>query len=435
METGFFEVGGDLSFRIYTLKRCKNMGKNKELPELLAPANNLNILKYAVRYGADAVYIGGKDFNLRSIRGNFTIAEIKEGVKYAHANNTRVYLTLNSVIHDSQLEPLSDYLQKIKEISLDGIIVSDTGAFKMVKDIIPSARIHISTQANITNHLGVKFFEEMGAVRVNLAREVTFPDLKKIIESSNIEIEIFIHGALCISYSGRCMLSKYMSGRDANMGQCAHSCRWNYYLMEEGRPNSFFPVDQDKNGTYIYNSRDLCILPELKSLVDAGVSGLKIEGRMKTENYVSLVTRVYRRALDLIKQERFSREKISSLEAELDKCSHRNFTRGFMFLENRKELEDNDNVGYIKKYRFVGVYKGFSKQYNGPVITVKNQFREGESLDISQPGEDPKIFKLEKIRLASGDKELETANPNDEVIICDLGKVSVYSIFRIEINK
>ncbi len=372
------------------------MDKIKKLPELLAPANNLNILKYAVHYGADAVYIGGKEFNLRSMRGNFTISEIKKGVKYAHENNVRVYLALNSVIHNNQLERLSDYLQKIKEISLDGIIVSDPGAFKMVKKIITSGRIHIINQSNITNELGVRFFEEMGAVRVNLAREVTFPDLKKIIESSNIEIEVFIHGALCISYSGRCMLSKYMSGRDANMGQCAHSCRWKYHLMEEERPNTFFPVDQDKNGTYIYNSRDLCLLPRLKSLVAAGTHCFKIEGRMKTENYVSLTTSVYRRALDLIGQDRFSTEKISALEAELDKCSHRNFTEGFMFLENRKELEDNDNVGYIKKYRFVGIYRDFSKKYNGPVITVKTSSRQGKSwISFSQTGI-PKYLNLRR---------------------------------------
>ena len=304
----------------------------------------------------------------------------------------------------------------------------------MVKEIIPSARIHISTQANITNYLGVKFFEEMGAVRVNLAREVKFSDLKKIIELSNIEIEVFIHGALCISYSGRCMLSKYMSGRDANMGQCAHSCRWNYYLMEEGRPNLFFPVDQDKNGTYIYNSRDLCLLPKLSLLADSGVRSFKIEGRMKTENYVSLVTWVYRRALDLIGQGKFKDESISYLEVELDKCSHRNFTRGFMFLEDKKELEDNDNVGYIKKYRFVGIYKDFSKKYNSPVILVKNQFRVGEILDILQPDSDPKSFIMKKMILLKEDKELEIANPNDEIIICDLGEISKWSIFRIKIS-
>ncbi len=406
-----------------------------KIPELLVPANNLNILKYAVRYGADAVYIGGKEFNLRSMRGNFTIPEIKEGVRFAHENNTRVYLTLNSVVPNSQLKRLSSFIQKIKKISLDGIIVSDPGVFKMVKEIIPSARLHISTQANIINYPGVKFYEEMGASRVNLAREVTFPDLKEITRSSNIEIEVFVHGALCISYSGRCMLSKYMTGRDANMGQCAHSCRWNYYLMEEGRPNLFFPIDQDKNGTYIYNSRDLCLLSRLESLVNAGVHSFKIEGRMKTENYVSLVTWVYRRALDYIGQGRFHEENKSYLEAELDKCSHRNFTRGFMFLENKKELEDNDNVGYVKKYRFIGVYKDFSKKYDGPVILVKNQFKVGEVLDILQPGEDPRLFELKKMRLIKGDKESRIANPNDEVILCNMEEVSEDSIFRIKIKK
>lgn len=408
------------------------MLKDKKIPELLVPANNLNILKYAVNYGADAVYVGGKEFNLRSIRGNFSIGELEEGVRYAHKYGVKLYFTLNSIVYDHELARFRKYLNKLKTINLDGIIVSDFGALELVKEILPDRRIHISTQTNINNYLGVNFLKKLGASRVNLAREINFSDLKNIINRTNIEIEIFIHGALCISYSGRCMLSKYMTGRDANRGECAHSCRWKYYLMEEERANLFFPVEQDKRGTYIYNSRDLCLLTELKLLVEIGVDAFKIEGRIKTENYVSLTTWVYRRALDYIARNKFTDQKISYLTRELDKCSHRNFTSGFMFLKDRSELEDNDNVGYIKKYRFIGVYRDFSNKYNGPIINVKNQFKVGEVIDILQPYKNPKKFMVGKMISVSDSTETECANPNDLVIICDLGSLSPFSIFRIK---
>lgn len=409
------------------------MLKDKKIPELLVPANNLNILKYAVNYGADAVYVGGKEFNLRSIRGNFSIEELEEGVLYAHKYGVKLYFTLNSIVYDHELARFREYLNKLKSINLDGIIVSDFGALELAKEILPDRRIHISTQTNINNHPGVNIFEKLGASRVNLAREINFSDLKNIIDRTNVEIEIFIHGALCISYSGRCMLSKYMIGRDANRGECAHSCRWKYYLMEEERANLFFPVEQDNRGTYIYNSRDLCLLPELKLLVDAGVDAFKIEGRMKTENYVSLTTWVYRRALDYIMQNKFTDQKISYLTRELDKCSHRNFTSGFMFLKDRSELEDNDNVGYIKKYRFIGIYHDFSNKYNGPIINVKNQFRVGEVIDILQPYKNPKKFMVGKMISVSDNTETDCANPNDIVIIPNIGNLNPYAIFRIKI--
>ncbi len=408
------------------------MLEDKKIPELLVPANNLNILKYAVNYGADAVYVGGKEFNLRSIRGNFSLKELEEGVNYAHKHGVKIYFTLNSIVYEHELVRLKKYLREIKDVSLDAIIVSDFGVLELVKEILPERKIHISTQTNINNHLGVKFFEKLGVSRVNLAREINFSDLKNIIGKANIEIEIFVHGALCISYSGRCMLSKYMTGRDANRGKCAHSCRWKYYLMEEERANLFFPVEQDERGTYIYNSRDLCLLDKLKLLTDTGVDAFKIEGRMKTENYVSLTTWVYRKALDYIKQNKFTEQRISYLTDELDKCSHRNFTHGFMFLKDKNELEDNDNVGYIIKYRFIGVYYDFSDKYNGPVISVKNQFRTGEVLDILQPYKNPKRFTIEKIVSMSDNTKVECTNPNDFVVICGLGRVSPFSIFRIK---
>ncbi len=408
------------------------MIKNKKIPELLVPANNLNILKYAVSYGADAVYVGGKEFNLRSIRGNFTLPELEEGVEYTHKNGVKIYFTLNSVVYEMELPRLKRYVKKLRDIDIDAIIVSDLGVMELIKEFIPAMKIHISTQSNINNHLAVNFLARLGASRVNLAREISFHDLKIIMEKTNIEIEIFVHGALCISYSGRCMLSKYMTGREANKGECTHSCRWKYYLMEEERANLFFPVEQDKKGTYIYNSRDLCLLEKLKLLVDAGVYTLKIEGRMKTENYVGLTTWVYRKALDYIKNDKFTTDKVSYLTGELDKCTHRNFTQGFMFLKDKSELENNENVGYITKYRFIGVYHDFNSVHNGPIINVKNQFRVGEVVDILQPHKNPEKFKIGKLISVADETKLKYANPNDRVILCGLGKVSPFSIFRIK---
>ncbi len=410
------------------------MLKSKKIPELLVPANNLNTLKYAVNYGADAVYVGGKEYNLRSTRGNFSISELDEGVDYAHKHGVKIYFTLNSIIYQHELPGLKKYLNKLKNIILDGIIVADFGALELVKEILPDSRIHISTQTNINNHLGVNFFKRLGASRVNLAREVNFSDLKRIMKNTEIDIEIFIHGALCISYSGRCMLSKYMTGRDANRGKCAHSCRWKYYLMEQERPNLFFPIEQDRKGTYIYNSRDLCLLPKLNLLTNMGIDAFKIEGRMKTENYVSIVTWVYRKALDYIRDNKFTEKEITCLNGELDKCSHRNFTLGFMFLKHKGELEDNDNVGYIKKYRFVGTYKSYSKKYNGPVISVKNHFEKGEIIDVLQPHKSPKKSMLKRIISVTDNAEVGCADPNDVVILSDIGTVNPFSIFRIKMQ-
>jgi putative protease len=414
----------------------KDIKKKIKLPELCVPASNLNVLKYAVAYGADAVYIGGGKYNLRTFGDNFTTTELKQGIEFAHSHNVKVYFTLNAIISENEIKDLKDYIHKIKDIEFDAFIISDPAVLNLLKQIIPAARIHISTQTSTSNSLAVNFWASLGASRINLAREVTYSDLCNIIvhKKPATEIEVFVHGALCISYSGRCMLSKYMSGRDANKGQCSHSCRWQYYLMEEKRPNMFFPVDQDKRGTYIYNSRDLCLLPKLDLLVAEEVDSLKIEGRMKTESYVSMTTWVYRKALGYIEEGKFTRQKISYLMKELDKATHRNFTLGFMFLDDsrHRELTENDNVGYIKKFRFIGVYESFSEKYNGPIIRVKNQFKVGEKLDILQPNENPKKFMVKKMLLANTQEVIKVANPNDLVIICNIGKINQYSIYRIK---
>jgi putative protease len=410
------------------------MVENKKIPELLVPAGNLKTLKYAVEYGADAVYIGGKKFNLRSLGDNFSVSELEEAAAYCHARKVKTYLTLNSIIFESEIPQLKDFLNEIKDIDFDGVIASDAAVIKLVKTYFKNPNIHISTQANVTNSIGVNMYKDLGAKRVNIAREIKFSDLKEIIKNTDIEIEVFVHGALCISHSGRCMLSKYMAGRDANKGECAHSCRWKYYLMEEERPNLFFNIVEDNKGTFIYNSRDLCLLSKLDLLIDAGVSALKIEGRMKTESYIAQTVWAYKKALEYIKNNEFDENKKDFLLKELNKCSHRNYTVGFMFLNNYKELEDNEGVGYIKNYRFTGVCKSISEKYNLPLILVKNQFKVGENIEILQPGKMPVKKRIKEITVIKNNNEFssDTANPNDIVILKDIGKINPYSILRVK---
>jgi len=410
------------------------MVENKKIPELLVPAGNLKTLKYAVEYGADAVYIGGKKFNLRSLGDNFSVSELEEAAAYCHARKVKTYLTLNSIIFENEIFQLKDFLNEIKDIDFDGFIASDPAVIKLVKTYFKNPNIHISTQANVTNSIGVNMHKDLGAKRVNIAREIKFSDLKEIIKNTDIEIEVFVHGALCISHSGRCMLSKYMAGRDANKGECAHSCRWKYYLMEEERPNLFFNIVEDNKGTFIYNSRDLCLLSKLDLLIDAGVSALKIEGRMKTESYIAQTVWAYKKALEYIKNNEFDENKKDFLLKELNKCSHRNYTVGFMFLNNYKELEDNEGVGYIKNYRFTGVCNGVSEKYNLPLILVKNQFKAGENIEILQPGKMPVEKKVKEITIIKNNNDFpsDTANPNDIVILKDIGKINPYSILRVK---
>lgn len=268
--------------------------------ELLAPAGNLEKLKIAVIYGADAVYLGGENFGLRAGAKNFTLKQLAEGIKFAHDRGKKVYLTLNIIPHNEDLVGLPEYIAKLKGLDLDAIIISDPGVLKIVKNIIPEMEVHLSTQANTTNYVAVNFWYEQGVGRIILARELSLEEIKEIIKKSppDMKIETFVHGAMCISYSGRCLLSNYMVGRDANKGDCAQSCRWRYYLMEETRPGEYFPVDEDEKGAYFFNSKDLCMIEHLPSLIEAGISVFKIEGRMKSSYYVATVVKAYRQLID-----------------------------------------------------------------------------------------------------------------------------------------
>lgn len=415
------------------------MEKNSiKIPQLCVPAGNLKILKYACVYGADAVYIGGGKYNLRNYSDNFSIEELEEAVDFAHKSQKKIYFTLNSLIDEDEIKDFKDYINQIKKIDFDAIIVSDAGALSIIKEIIPGMRAHISTQTSTMNSYAVNFWAAHGACRVNLARELSYESIKSICQDTDIEIEVFVHGALCISYSGRCMLSKYLSGRDANKGQCSHTCRWKYYLMEEKRPNTFYPIEQDKRGTYIYNSRDLCLLEKLDLITFAGVDSIKIEGRMKTESYVSLVTWVYRKALDLIKSQKFHEREKEYLLSQLDKSTHRGFTQGFMFAEDSKGrgLTENDNAGYFKNYRFAGSIEGYDKKNNGPLVRARNQVKKGSLIDILQPGKDPEEFLLQEIiktdkRVESTGETVEVVNTNDLFIIPGIGRLDDYALIKV----
>jgi len=333
-----------MNTKIALIKRRQKVEK----PELLAPAGNLEKLKIAIIYGADAVYLGGENFGLRAGAKNFTLEQLAEGIKFAHDKGKRVYLTLNIIPHNEDLVGLPEYVAKLKKLDLDAVIISDPGILKIIKNIIPEMEIHLSTQANTTNYAAVNFWYEQGVRRIILARELSLEEIKEIIIKSppDMKIETFIHGAMCISYSGRCLLSNYMVGRDANRGDCAQSCRWRYYLMEETRPGEYFPVYEDKKGTYIFNSKDLCMIEHIPSLIEAGISVFKIEGRMKSSYYVATVVKTYRHLIDSYfskPKEYFCDEKWLD---EIKKVSHRYFTTGFYFAKpSGKEQRNRIFVG------------------------------------------------------------------------------------------
>lgn len=368
-------------------------------PELLAPAGNLEKLKIAIIYGADAVYLGGENFGLRAGAKNFTLEQLTEGIKFAHDREKRIYLTLNIIPHNEDLVGLPEYVAKLKELDLDAVIISDPGVLKIIKNIIPEMEVHLSTQASTTNYAAVNFWYEQGVSRIILARELSLEEIKEIIKKSppDMKIETFVHGAMCISYSGRCLLSNYMVSRDANRGDCAHSCRWRYYLMEETRPGEYFPVYEDEKGTYFFNSKDLCMIKHLPSLIEAGISVFKIEGRMKSSYYVATVVKAYRHLIDSYfskPKEYFCDEKWLD---EIKKVSHRYFTTGFYFTKPGGEGQRYDSSAYIKTYDFVGLVLDYNSDNQIATIEQKNRIFVGDEIEIFGPNDDFFIQKIEKM--------------------------------------
>jgi len=355
--------------------------------ELLAPAGDLERLKVAVIYGADAVYLGGQIFGLRAAAKNFTMEDIKEGIAFAHKHGVKVFVTANIIPHNDDLTELPKYLKKISELGVDAVIVSDPGTFDIVQETIPDMEIHISTQANNTNYSTVNFWHKLGAKRVVLARELSFNEIKEIRSNipDDVDLEAFVHGAMCMSYSGRCLLSNYMIERDANRGECAHPCRWKYYLVEEKRPGEYMPVIEDEEGTYIMNSKDLCMIEYIPDIIESGITSLKIEGRMKTTHYVATVVRAYRMAIDSYYNNPSEWKFDPMWLEEIKKASHRDFTTGFYIKkpDNKEHIYDSNN--HNKGCDFVGIVKEYDEKTQIATIEQRNRFFVGDNIEITGP--------------------------------------------------
>ena len=351
--------------------------------ELLVPAGSLEVLKVAVDYGADAVYIGGQAYGLRAKADNFSIEEMKKAVKYAHAKNAKVYVTANIFAHNYDIEGMKAYFEQLKDAGVDAVLVSDPGIFMLAKETMPDMELHISTQANNTNYLTYNFWYNMGAKRVVTARELSLVEIKQIREHipEDMEIESFMHGAMCISYSGRCLLSSYFTGRDANRGACTHPCRWKYHIVEETRPGEYMPVNEDDRGTYIFNSKDLCMIEHIPEMIDAGIDSFKIEGRMKTALYVATVARTYRKAIDdYMESPELYRSNMEYYKSEIAKCTYRQFTTGFYFGKTDQDSQIYDNNTYIKNCTYIGNVQEVTE--DGLVaFEQKNKFSVGEEIE------------------------------------------------------
>lgn len=354
-------------------------------PELLAPAGTLEKLKMALAFGADAVYLGGKAYGLRALGGNFTQDELREAVAYAHARAAKVYVTVNIFPHNADLNGLPDYLRFLQEIQVDGLLVADLGVFMMAKEVAPQLPLHISTQANNTNWRTVCEWQKLGAQRVVLARELSLQEIREIRQHTDVELEMFVHGAMCISYSGRCLLSSYFTGRDANRGSCAQCCRWKYALVEETRPGQYFPIAEDERGTYIMNSKDLCLLPYLPEVMACGVDSLKIEGRMKSVHYAASVTKAYRAAIDSYVKDPQNFAVRQEWREELAKVSHRPYTTGFAFGRPTAEDQVYGTSSYEQNSDFVGLVRDYDAATGYALVEQRNNMKCGQELEIFPP--------------------------------------------------
>lgn len=358
--------------------------------ELLAPAGDLEKLKIAVVYGADAVYFGGEMFSLRAGAGNMTLEEMKEGVEFAHARGVKCYLTVNIFAHNEDIEPLTDYLLQLRDMhmDLDAFIVSDPGIIDLIQEIIPDAEIHLSTQANMTNYRTANFWYKLGVKRIVLARELTFDEIHQLRQQipDDMELEAFVHGAMCISYSGRCLLSNFMIERDANRGACAHPCRWKYALVEEQRPGEYYPVEEDERGTYILNSRDLCMIEHIPELAEAGIVSAKIEGRMKSIFYVATLVSAYRLAIDAYYEDPEHYVFREEWMTEMMKASHREFTTGFYFHQPTNKDQNYQTSAYTREYSFTGLVLDYDPETGIATVEQRNKMVLGDEIEVMGPG-------------------------------------------------
>ena len=400
-------------------------------PELLIPASSLEVLKTAVIFGADAVYIGGEAFGLRAKAKNFSAEDMKEGIAFAHEHGVRVHVTVNILAHNDDLEGVREYLSELKEIGPDALIIADPAIFEMAKEICPEIERHISTQANNTNYGTYNFWWKQGAKRVVSARELSLKEIKEIREHipEEMEIESFIHGAMCISYSGRCLLSNYFTGRDANQGACTHPCRWKYAVVEETRPGEYMPVYENERGTYIFNSKDLCMIEHISEMIDAGIDSFKIEGRMKTALYVATVARTYRKAIDdYLEDPKKYKTNMPWYLDQISNCTYRQFTTGFYFGKPSEESQIYDSNTYIKEYTYLGIVGGEKDGFYR--IEQRNKFSVGEVIEIMKPDGRNLEVTVGKILDEEGNEQESAPHPK-QVLYIDLeGKAEIYDILR-----
>lgn len=420
-------------------------------PELLIPASSLEVLKTAVMFGADAVYIGGEAFGLRANAKNFSLEEMKEGIAFAHERDVKVYVTANILAHNKDLDGARKYFEELRDASPDALIISDPGIFTIAREVLPDMEIHISTQANNTNYGTYLFWHKMGAKRVVSARELSLEEIKEIRKNipDDLEIETFIHGAMCISYSGRCLLSSFLTGRDANQGACTHPCRWkytlygepneksededkelNYVIEEEKRPGEYMPVIENDRGTYIFNSKDLCMVEHIPELLESGIDSFKIEGRMKTALYVATVARTYRMAIDDYKKNpKYYEERIPFYREEIAKCTYRQYTTGFFFGKPDNNTQIYDCNTYCKEYTYLGMILGSNEEglYR---IEQKNKFVVGETIEVMKPNGENILVTVKKIVDEKGN-EMESAPHPKQTLFIDLGiQLNEFDILR-----
>ncbi|MDY2987603.1 MAG: U32 family peptidase [Peptoniphilus sp.] len=390
--------------------------------ELLAPAGDLNKLYTAIDYGADAVYLGGESFGLRKASKNFSIENIKKGVEYAHERGKKVHVTMNIIPHEDDIVGVEEYAEQLEEIGVDAVIVSDPGMFMRIKEAT-NLPIHISTQGSVTNSSTVNFWAKMGAERVVLARELSLEEVRKIVNEvgNKIEIETFAHGAMCMAYSGRCLLSNYMTGRDSNQGDCSQACRYKYYLVEEKRPGEYFPIEEYEEGSFILNSKDLSMIEHIDDLIQSGVASLKIEGRVKSEYYLATVIRSYRMAIDSYYENPKNYKFDSSLLDEIKKVSHRDFTTGFFYGKANEDSQVYTDNSYIRGYDFVGIVLEYDKNTKLAKIEQRNRIFKGESVEIFGPSVKHFTQKLEYMTDEKGN-EIEVANKAKQIFYLKLDK-------------
>ncbi len=406
----------------------------REKPELLIPASNLEVLKTAIIYGVDSVYIGGEMYGLRAKAKNFSLDDMKKGIEFAHQYGKKVYVTANITAHNRDLKGVEEYFRELKEVKPDALIISDPGVFDIAKEIVPEIELHISTQANSTNYRTYQFWHKQGAARVVSARELSLEELSGLRANipDELEIETFVHGAMCISYSGRCLLSNYFTGRDANLGACTHPCRWRYHVVEETRPGEYMPVFENDRGTYIFNSKDLCMIEYIPDLVAAGIDSFKIEGRMKTALYVATVARTYRKAIDDFYESIDNYlENMEYYKAEIGKCTYRQFTTGFFFQKPDSNTQIYDNNVYVKEYTYLGIVSSRNAE-GASEMEQRNKFSVGDMVEIMKPNGENIPTKVLRITDEEGNEMESCPHPQQKIFVTFDKETAQYDIIRVQ---